>query len=128
VARTKNKAASPVKANSLNTLCLVGDQYKDSSKSVIMRGANPKLFAALDCYPLHAFSPEGRRNVCARFKLTDVELESALLAYERPGEPTEAERRATDMLELLRVIEEAVTPKRKPATRKPTKKEGGVEK
>lgn len=117
-----------MKANSLSTLRLVGDQDKDSPKSVIMRGANPKLFAALDCYPLHAFSPEGRRNVCARFKLADAALESALLAYERPGEPTEAERRAADMLELLRVIEEAVTPNRKPATRKPTKQKGGTEK
>jgi hypothetical protein len=107
-----------VKANSLNTLRLVGDQDKDSTKAAIMRGASPELFAALDCYPFHAFSPEGRRNVCARFGLTDAELESALLAYERPGEPTEAERRAADMQELLRVIEEAVTPKRKIAARK----------
>jgi hypothetical protein len=111
-----------VKANSLNTLHLVGDQYKDSSLSAIMRGANPELFAALDCYPLHAFSPEGRRNVCARFRLTDAELESALLAYERPGEPTEAERRAADMLELLRVIGEAVAPKRKSTKQKGGKK------
>jgi hypothetical protein len=121
VERAKNKAVSPVKTNSLNTLRLVGDQGKDSSQLAIMRGANPQLFAALDCYPFHAFSPEGRRNVCARFKLTDTELESALLAYERSGEPTEAERRAADMLALLRVIEEAVTPKRKP-----TKQKGGA--
>lgn len=118
--RAKNKAASPVKANSLNTLHLVGDQRKDSSYSAIIRGASPKLFAALDCYPFHAFSPEGRRNVCARFGLTDSELEKALLAYERPGELTEAERRAADMLNLLRVIEVAVTPKSKP-----TKQRGG---
>jgi hypothetical protein len=109
-----------VKANSLNTLSMLGEQDKYTSKSVVMRGTNPALFAALDCYPLYAFSPEGRRNVCARFKLTDAELESALLTYERLGEPTEAERRAADMLELLRIIGKAVTPKRKP-----TKQKGG---
>jgi hypothetical protein len=116
-----------VKANSLNTLRLVGDQGKDTNHPAIMRGDNPKLFAALDCYPIHAFSPEGRRNVCARFKLTDAELETVLCAYERPNELTEAERRAADMLELLRVIEEAVTPKGKSATRKVGKKGGRSE-
>ena len=115
-----------MKANSLNTLRLVGDQGKDSPKSAIMRDANPELFAALDCYPMHAFSPEGRRNVCTRFGLTDAELETALLAYERPDEPTEAERRAADMLELLRIVEEAVTSKCKPAARKGQK--GAVKK
>jgi hypothetical protein len=114
-----------VKANSLNTLRLVGDRDKGSTHAVITRQTTPLLFAALDCYPLHAFSEEGRRNICARFKLTDEELESAVLNYERPGEPTEDERRAADMLKLLRVIEEAVTPKRKQLTRKPAKEKGG---
>ena len=112
-----------------NALQVVGSQREvtqDLTKALINRQTKPKLFTALDAYPLHAFSAEGRRNICQRFTLTDAELESVLLNYERPDEPTEAERRAADLAHLLSVTEEAVklAPKRKPAARKG--KKGGA--
>ena len=96
-------------------LVLLARQNKVTTTDPINRQANTKLFAALDSYPHHAFSPEGRRNVCRRFGITDEQLEATLLAYERPGDyASEAERRAACLAQSLQAIEAVInTPKRK---------------
>ena len=112
--------------NDLNTLILLGGECKGTTKAVINRENNAKLFASLDAQPLHAYSPTGRRNMCRRFGLTDAELESALLNYERPGELSEAERRAANLAESLRVIESVISPARRKTATKGKAKKGGA--
>ena len=119
--------ANPMKDSAQNVLVMLGRQYKCTQKTIIKREQKPLLHAALDAYPHHAFSVTGQRNICKRHGVTDPELGAVLLTYERPDEPTEAERRAADLAHVLRVIEAAVTPvpKRKAAPRK-AKKGGGA--
>jgi hypothetical protein len=103
--------ANPVKDSAhKNVLGSVGSHPKGTTKLVINRESKPSLFSSLDAYPFHAFSLEGQRNICKRHGITEDELEAVLLTYTRPGEPTEAERRAADFIRLLRVIEDAVAP------------------
>lgn len=87
------------------------------SQNALLRQRWPKLFLALDSYPHHAFSNEGRRNICARHRIDDATLEACLVAYVHPNALPEAERRAADLAHALRVIEEvlAPAPKRKAA-------------
>jgi len=104
-----------------DSLSAVGElRYDKGSPPLSFRQQYPALFNLLDSCPFTAFSPIGKRNVCNRFRITEQTLEQVLLTYERPGEPTEAERRAADLAHLLNVIEEAVrpAPTRKPAARK----------
>ena len=106
-------------------LVLVASRNKVTTTDPINRQANTKLFAALDSYPHHAFSPSGRRNICRRFRITDERLEATLLAYERPGGyASEAERRAACLAQSLQAIEAVINPpKRKPTT---TKRKGAA--
>jgi hypothetical protein len=106
---------------------LHGDAAHKDSLNLSFRQQYPQLFNLLDSLPLLAFSPVGKSNVCRRFHLSEQELESVLLTYTRPDAPTEAERRAADLLRLLRVIEEVVVPTtvRKSAARKD--KKGGAQ-
>ena len=112
------KAAMP------DSLSVVGSLSKDN-QNALYRAQWSALFAALDSYPHHAFSPEGRRNVCRRFGITDGQLEATLLAYERPGEyASEAERRAACLAQSLQAIEAVINPpKRKSALK--GKQKGG---
>lgn len=105
-----------------------GDTQSKGSQSTTFRQRYPQLFNLLDSVPFQAFSPVGKRNVSRRFHLTEQELEGVILTYERPDEPTEAERRAADLAHLLGVIEAAVTPARKPTAQKGKAKKGGVRK
>lgn len=99
-----------MKATMPNSLSAVGSLSKDN-ESTLLRSRWPALHLALDSYPHHAFSPEGRRNICRRFAITDEQLEATLLVYVRPGEyASEAERRAADLAQSLRAIEVAVKP------------------
>jgi hypothetical protein len=119
--------ANPMKDSAQNIFESVGTCLKYTTNPAINRQANAALFAALDSYPHHAFSPEGRRNVCRRFRITDEQLEATLLAYEQPGEyASEAERRAADLARVLGAIEAVVkpTPKRKAALK--GKQKGGA--
>ena len=111
------KAASLMKANGLNTLSAVGEPLDKDSQNALLRQRWPKLFLALDCYPHHAFSKEGRRNICTRHGIDDATLEACLVAYVHPDALPEAERRAAALAHALRVIEEVVAPapKRKAA-------------
>ena len=117
--------ANPMKDSAQKGLVLVASRNKVTTIEPINREENAKLFAALDSYPHHAFSPEGRRNVCRRFGITDGQLEATLLAYERPGEyASEAERRAACLAQSLQAIEAVINPpKRKSALK--GKQKGG---
>lgn len=112
--------------NDLNTLNLLGGERKGTKKAVTNRKNNAKLFASLDAHPLHAYSPTGHRNMQRRFGLTNAELESALLNYERLGELSEAERRAADLAHALSVIEGVITPPKRKTGPKGKSKKGGV--
>ena len=106
-------------------LVLLARRNKVTTIEPINREENAKLFAALDSYPHHAFSPSGRRNVCHRFGIVDQQLEATLLFYQPPGDyATESERRAAELARLLGAIEAVVkpVPKRKAA---PTGKQKG---
>lgn len=117
-----------MKVNAQDVLALPGQLCKSTQISAIKREENAVLFAALDAYPHHAFSIPGRRNICKRHGITDVELEAALLAYVPLDAPTEAERRAADMARLLSAIEAAVNPSRTPSARKSKGQKGGARK
>jgi hypothetical protein len=114
-------------ANGQKIFALHGDAAHKDSLNHSLRQQYPQLFNLLDSIPLLAFSPIGKSNVCRRFRLSEQELDSILLTYTRPNALTEAERRAADLLRLLRVIEEVVAPAsvRKSATRK--EKKGGAQ-
>ncbi|GAB3877150.1 hypothetical protein GCM10028824_36540 [Hymenobacter segetis] len=101
-----------------NAFSLPGQQDKVTTIEPINREENAKLFA---------FSPEGLRNVCRRFGITDEKLEATLLDYVRPGEyAIEAERRAADIARVLGAIEAVVksAPKHKAAMK--GKQKGGA--
>lgn len=100
-----------------NSLSAVGELLNKDSQNALLRQRWPKLFRSLDSYPHHAFSNEGRQNICARHGIDDATLESCLTAYVHPDSLPENERRAEAIAHVIRVIEEAVTPapKRKAA-------------
>ena len=117
--------ANPMKDSAQNIFESVGTCLKYTTNPAINRQANAALFAALDSYPHQAFSPEGRRNVCRRFRITDEQLEATLLAYERPGEYAgEAERRAAYLAQSLRAIEAVINPPKRKAAPKGKRKGG----
>jgi hypothetical protein len=119
--------ANPVKDSAQKGLVLVASRNKVTTIEPINREENAKLFAALDSYPHHAFSPEGRRNVCRRFGISDEQLEATLLAYVRPGEyATEAERRAADLAHSLRAIEAVISPPKRKEAPKGKQKKGAA--
>lgn len=111
-------------------LVLLARRNKVTTTEPINRQANTKLFAALDSYPHHAFSLEGRRNICRRFGITDEALEAALLVYVRPGDyATEAERRAAYLAQSLQAIDAVINPpKHKTTARKGKGSTGGPKK
>lgn len=122
------KGANPMKDSAQKGLVLLARQNKVTTTDPINRQANAALFAALDSYPHHAFSPEGRRNVCRRFHINDEQLENTLLVYERPGEyASEAARRAACLAQSLQAIEAVINPpKRKVPARKGKGNTGGA--
>ena len=91
----------------------VGEPLDKDSQNALLRQRWPKLFLALDSYPHHAFSNEGRRNICARHQVDDATLEACLVAYIHPDALPEAERHAADLAHALRVIESVVIPAQK---------------
>ena len=104
----------------------VGYRNKDT-EAAALRARFPRLFTALDAWPHHALSPQGRANTCARFGLTDAALTECLRAYVAPNAPTLAEAAAADLAALLNAIGAAVAPPKRRATtaRKGTGYEGG---
>lgn len=90
-------------------LVLLARLNKVTTTDPINRQANAALFAALDSCPHHAFSPEGRRNVCRRFHINDEQLEATLYA-------SEAERRAACLAQSLQAIESVINPPKRKAT------------
>ena len=122
--------ANPMKDSAQKSLVLVASRNKVTTIEPINREEDTKLFAALDSYPHHAFSPEGRRNVCRRFAITDAQLEATLLDYVRPGDyASETERRAADLVQSLQAIEAVInSPKRKTTARKGKGSTGGPKK
>jgi hypothetical protein len=84
-----------------NALNLPGQQAKDTTP----RATNRVRLAALRGYlrglPSLNFTDKGRRNICARFGLSEDELNAAVAGLQaRPGRPTAA---------LLRTICAAVS-------------------
>ena len=118
--------ANPMKDSAQKGLVLVASLNKVTTIEPINREENAKLFAALDSYPHHAFSPVGRRNVCHRFGISDADLELCLCAYVHPDAPPEIERRAAELARLLGAIEAVVkpVPERKAASK--GKRKGGA--
>jgi hypothetical protein len=101
------------------SLFTVGESLTKDSQNALYRARWPKLFLSLDAYPLHSFSEAGRASICQRHKITDTQLEAALLAYVHPEAPTEAQQ-AADLTNLVGVIQDVVkpTPKRKASPKK----------
>ena len=115
-----------MKATMPNSLSAVGSLSKDNEPTTL-RSRWPALHLALDSYPHHAFSPEGRRNVCRRFGITDGQLEATLLVYQRPGDyASEAECRAADLARVLGAIEAVVNPAPKRKASPKGKRKGGA--
>jgi hypothetical protein len=102
-----------------NSLPAVGELLDKDSQNALLRQRWPKLFCSLDSYPHHAFSSEGRKNICARHGIDDATLEACLSAYVHPNALPENERRAEALAHVLRVIEATVMPatKRKAASK-----------
>ena len=100
------------------SLPAVGELPGKDSQNALLRKHWPTLFLALDSYPHHAFSNQGRRNLCKRHGIDDDQLEACLVAYVHPDVLPEAERRAADLAHALRAIAAVIDPpKRKAAPR-----------
>lgn len=101
------------------SLFTVGESLTKDSQNALYRAKWPALFISLDAYPLHCFSEVGRASICQRHRITDDQLEAALLAYVNPDAPTEAQQ-AADLSSLVGVIQAVVkpAPKRKASPKK----------
>ena len=75
--------------NDPTSSCAAGGRNEDTdllASGLFLLATVPGLRTCLDAVPHFAFSETGRRNLCARFYLSELGLDIVLAAYKEGGQ------------------------------------------